>query len=303
MKKIIIPIIVIVILAGLILGGYFVIDSLFPKADPINVPSASSVGSMAVKKNENRNNGDLREIEDTDVDSILSKLSEAEPTRKMSVQDSPDAKTYYEIAVKTNERTHYFYVYFENGDCYVEIPYEGIYTVDKGLCNLLPTGNYRNDEKVKIGERFSVTGVGQQIKFVHPVTNAEHTLTVTDYEQDTMSFDRQFSDGYEHPTHLTKMAYTLEPELTNMQFSVSDTKQSDTPKKAKISAPNSDFASAIAIIGGADGPTSVIVGVPRTEKKLHAACSALTFEPQKKVEWKMTFREKTVEDFEIQIKE
>ena len=57
------------------------------------------------------------------------------------------------------------------------------------------------------------------------------------------------------------------------------------------------------VIGGADGPTSVIVGVSRTEKKLHAACSALTFEPQKKVKWKMTFREKTVEDFEIQIKE
>ena len=133
MKKIIIPIIVIVILAGLILGGYLMIDSLFPKADPINVPSASSVVSMTVKKNENRNDGDLREIANADVDSILSKLSEAEPTRKMSVQDSPDAKTYYEIAVKTNERTHYFYVYFENGDCYVEIPYEGIYTVDKGI--------------------------------------------------------------------------------------------------------------------------------------------------------------------------
>ena len=137
MKKIIIPIIIVVILAGLILGGYLIIDSLFPKADPINVPSASSVVSMTVKKNENRNDGDLREIANADVDSILSKLSEAEPTRKMSVQDSPDAKTYYEIAVKTNERTHYFYVYFENGDCYVEIPYEGIYTTDKGFLELL----------------------------------------------------------------------------------------------------------------------------------------------------------------------
>lgn len=56
---------------------------------------------------------------------------------------------------------------------------------------------------------------------------------------------------------------------------------------------------ALAIIGGADGPTSVIVGVPRTEKKLHVACSALTFEPQKKVEWKMTFREKTVVDISV----
>ena len=154
-----------------------------------------------------------------------------------------------------------------------------------------------------IGERFNVTNVGQQIKFVHQVTNAEHTLTVTDYEQDTLCFDRQFSDGYEHPTHLTKMAYTLEPELSNMQFTVSDTKQSDAPKKVNVSALNNDFASAIAIIGGADGPTSVIFGVPRSEKKLHAACSALTFEPQTTVEWKMTFREKTVADFEIQIKE
>ena len=150
MKKIIIPIIVIVILAGLILGGYFVIDSLFPKADPINVPSTTSVVSMTVKKNENRNDGDLREIANADVDSVLSKLSKAEPTRKMSVQDSPDAQTYYEITAKTSEKTHYFYVYFESGACYVEIPYEGIYTVDKGIVNLLPTGDYRSDEKVKI---------------------------------------------------------------------------------------------------------------------------------------------------------
>ena len=150
MKKIVILVVALAIIAGLIIGGYLMIDSLFPKADPINAPSASSVVSMTVKKNENRNDGDLREIANADVDSILSNLSEAEPTRKMSVQDSPDAQTYYEIAAKTNERTHYFYIYFESGTCYVEIPYEGIYTVDNELVNLLPTGAYRNDEKVKI---------------------------------------------------------------------------------------------------------------------------------------------------------
>ena len=150
MKKIIIPIIVVVVIAALIGGSYLLIDSLFPKADPINIPSASSVVSMTVIKNESRQDGEPREIASADIDSILSLLYEAEPTRKMSVQDSPDAKIYYEIAVKTNERTHYFYVYFEDGTCYVEIPYEGIYTVDKGVCNLLPTGDYRSDEKVKI---------------------------------------------------------------------------------------------------------------------------------------------------------
>ncbi len=137
MKKILIPIIIVVILAGLILGGYLMIDSLFPKADPINVPSASSVVSMTVKKNEDRKDKEPREIANADVDSILSKLSEAEPTRKMSVQDSPDAKTYYEIAVKTDERTHYFYAYEESETYYIEIPYEGIYTTDKGLLELL----------------------------------------------------------------------------------------------------------------------------------------------------------------------
>ena len=153
-----------------------------------------------------------------------------------------------------------------------------------------------------LGERFNVINAGQQIKFVHPVTNAEHTLTVNEYGDDKRSSLHTIADGYEHPAYCTKMTYTLEPDLPNTAFSVSDTRQSDTPRKTSKAPKNYDFVSTIAIIGGADGPTSVIVGVPRTEKKLHAACSALTFEVQKKVEWKMTFREKTVEDIEIQLK-
>lgn len=92
---------------------------------------------MTVAKNEMRKAGEPREVASTDFESILVQLSEAEPTRKMTVQDSPDAQVYYEIAAKTDERTHYFYVYEEGGMCYVEIPYEGIYTVDKGLMELL----------------------------------------------------------------------------------------------------------------------------------------------------------------------
>lgn len=150
MKKIIIPIIVVVVIAGLIGGGYLVVDSLFPKANPINVPSASSVVSITVVKNEMREVGELREISSADSEGILSQLSNAEPTRKMSVQDSPDAQTYYEIAVETSERTHYYYVYFENGTCYVEIPYEGVYIIESVIVNLLPTGDYRNDERVMV---------------------------------------------------------------------------------------------------------------------------------------------------------
>ena len=138
MKKIIIPIIVlVVILVGLILGGYLLIDRLFPKADPINVPTSDTVVSMMVTKNEMRKAGEPREVASTDFESILAQLSEAEPTRKMTVQDTPDAQVYYEIAAKTDKRTHYFYVYEEGEMYYVEIPYDGIYTVDKGLMELL----------------------------------------------------------------------------------------------------------------------------------------------------------------------
>ena len=138
MKKVIIPVIVLVaVLAGLILGGYLLIDRMFPKAEPITVPASSTVISMTVAKNEKRKAGEPREIVSADLDSILSRLSEAEPTRKMTVQDTPDAQMYYEIAVETNERTHYFYVYEEGNVCYVEIPYEGIYTIGNGMIELL----------------------------------------------------------------------------------------------------------------------------------------------------------------------
>ena len=93
MKKVIIPVIVLVaVVAGLILGGYLLIDKMFPKAEPITVPASSTVISMTVAKNEDRKAGEPREIISNDLDSILSSLSEAEPTRKMTVQDTPDAQ-------------------------------------------------------------------------------------------------------------------------------------------------------------------------------------------------------------------
>ncbi len=137
MKKFIVPIIIVTILAGLVFGGYIIIDNLFPKATPIKVPLASAVVSMTVTKNEMRNAVESHEIANDNINSILSHLSKADATRKMSVQDSPGAKVYYEIAVKTDERTHYFYAYNEGEMYYVEILYEGIYTTDKRLIELL----------------------------------------------------------------------------------------------------------------------------------------------------------------------
>ena len=154
-----------------------------------------------------------------------------------------------------------------------------------------------------IGKKFFVSTAGEKISFIHPVTNKEHTLTVTEYEDDKLSSLHTISDGYEHPAYCTKMAYTIYPDLPNTDFAISDTRQSDAPKKTDKVPKNYDFVSAMSIIGGADGPTSVIMGVPHSEKKIRAACSALTFEPQKNVEWKITFNVKTIDDFNINLKD
>ena len=45
----------------------------------------------------------------------------------------------------------------------------------------------------------------------------------------------------------------------------------------------------IAIIGGADGPTTITIGVP-DQKNVHVACSALHFEPvHEGIEWRIEF--------------
>ena len=59
-------------------------------------------------------------------------------------------------------------------------------------------------------------------------------------------------------------------------------------------------ASAIGIIGGADGPTSVIMG--QSAPKLHAACSSLRFEPiVDDVEWRVVFSEKLMDDVDVDL--
>ena len=48
-------------------------------------------------------------------------------------------------------------------------------------------------------------------------------------------------------------------------------------------------AAAVSIIGGADGPTTITVGVP-DQKSIHVACSALHFEPvDEDIEWRIEF--------------
>ena len=59
-------------------------------------------------------------------------------------------------------------------------------------------------------------------------------------------------------------------------------------------------ACAIAIIGGADGPTEIFVSAGQ-DLEQHRALSALRFEHADDIEWKVVFHEKLMEDIEVEL--
>lgn len=168
------------------------------------------------------------------------------------------------------------------------------------------------------GMRLTAPKVGDRVKFTHPISGVEHTLTIHSLEPQEISSMRLNDPVYEFPDHYTQMSYTLSPDLPNRRFSVRDCAQSDQPRMRTAIAEqkaNEDgsFAGAIGIIGGADGPTAIYISRPartagvRTDNGgndtqnigWHIACSAVRFEPADSIDWKLEFREKLREDISV----
>lgn len=132
---------------------------------------------------------------------------------------------------------------------------------------------------------------GQKVEFVHPATNRTYVLTVLGQEAETLETEAisQVPDIRTWPTHFQVLHYQVEPELPEGELTVSDCDQSDQPVHRERPA-----AAAIAVIGGADGPTSFFVAGKLPDSAVHptrrTAYSALHYEPEETVEWKLTFQ-------------
>lgn len=175
-------------------------------------------------------------------------------------------------------------------------------TVKKPKIRAMSLKLERNAVQIE-GIHFKDPSVGTVIPFTHPVFGTKHTLTVLEYEQQELSFRISANPGYEFPTHHTAMTYTLEPDIPNKNVLVRDCMDNDEPKrkpKYAFKPQAATHAYAIGIIGGADGPTAVILSDGKSGAKAasHAALSALHFKPQNNIEWKMVFSEKLVDDIE-----
>ena len=116
-------IIIIALLGIAVIGGYAILNNIFPKADPIKFPDTESITAITLIQK----GGSSVAVETADFGEILKNITNAQPTRTMSVNDYPTAKTYYTIEVDTAARQYRYFLYAENSQVYIELPYEGIY--------------------------------------------------------------------------------------------------------------------------------------------------------------------------------
>ena len=141
------------------------------------------------------------------------------------------------------------------------------------------------------GPRFTLSGVGDVVKFVHPVTGEAHALHVVEYETQQMDAGCfQDSDQWEYPIHYAAMSFVVEPELPRQSLTVRDCEQGDRPRPKQSNMTGPTVAKSVGVILAAGKS-----GQPR------AACSSLYFDPPERIEWRMVFYQKTVEDMEIDL--
>lgn len=148
--------------------------------------------------------------------------------------------------------------------------------------------------RLRVSEvHFKANRPGDKTEFINPVTGKKHTLTVTAVEQQKFSKLRHI--GGKEPPLCTIMNYDISPEIPMDEISVNDRSESEKPRG--IIAPCGKAASAIGIIGGADGPTVIT----SEYESGHTACSSLYYEPEYEPDWCMVFYKKPKDDIEFEL--
>ncbi len=159
------------------------------------------------------------------------------------------------------------------------------------------------------GKPFQAGEPGTKVQLSDPVTGESYTLAVVENEPQTLE-DRvpkeAFPEGWEYPSHFRQLTYTLEPEPTKGAFTLFDCAEGDRPRIGALSQlktiTRGAGAASIGIIGGADGPTAIIVSEKGESQQHHGAVSSLHFQPVEEVDWLPVFHKKAAEDTMVVLK-
>lgn len=147
-------------------------------------------------------------------------------------------------------------------------------------------------DRLRVSEvHFKAERPGDRTEFTNPATGKTHILTVTDIKRQSLA---QFPHiGNDEPKFFTLLRVDISPEISKDALLITDCAEGDRTHKGAL--PRN--ASAIGIIGGADGPTVII----SEYESGHTACSSMHFEPEYEPDWCMTFYDKPREDIEVEL--
>lgn len=133
MKKSLIILISLDAVVGLLLGVYVLFDNMLPKAEPIKQLEIRMLESIDLHDNKNKE----IVLSEEDLQTLINYINSAVPTRIMSVNDYPGVRPYYVVELKIVERIFRYMIYEDNGTAYAELPYEGVYEIDREAIEIL----------------------------------------------------------------------------------------------------------------------------------------------------------------------
>lgn len=155
------------------------------------------------------------------------------------------------------------------------------------------------------GPHFHVAAPGACVEFFCPVSGKRHTLTVLEYEQQTIPIPLNTfgQEELEYPTYCHTMRYTIFPTLSNDTLTITDCSNGDRPKRRQTAvsrSPASRCTTDTMIIGSADGPTVLFFCGQKDGNTIY---SAPHFAPVEEVEWRIVFHKKQFSDITITLTE
>ena len=153
------------------------------------------------------------------------------------------------------------------------------------------------------GSHFKTPDAGNCVVLTHPQTDKEYILHIDEMKQEKADFSRMHDQELEYPACYTLMTFQIEPDMSRNQFRIVDCTQSEQPRRREGATRNDgSHAVSFGIIGGADGPTVMIMGHPKSEvPQTHMAASSLRFEHAKHIEWRIVFQEIPNEDITVSL--
>ncbi|MDO4733422.1 MAG: DUF5301 domain-containing protein [Bacillota bacterium] len=118
---------------AVIAGLYYLYTDIFPLAPPIFCPPESEIDSVSILTDEETSIA----LDSGETELLLLEISKAKATRKQSLDDTPSARPYYRISLKSAGIEYRYFVYQHLDQVYVEIPYSGVYFASDTVLEIL----------------------------------------------------------------------------------------------------------------------------------------------------------------------